>query len=82
MTRNRSGLPVFLVAAIPVAAVRIGVGFIRFQARRKRGVRSFRATLIQNGMPRDRASILAQSYHDAGSLRRILRGPELPSDRA
>ena len=76
MARDRDVLPVFLVAAIPVAAIRLGVGFLRFQARRKRGVQRFRATLVQSGMPRDQAARLAQSYHDAGSLRRVLRAAE------
>ena len=73
MARDRDVLPVFLVAAIPVAAIRLGVGLLRFQARRKRGVQSFRATLVQSGMTRDQAARLAQSYHDAGSLRKVLR---------
>ncbi len=73
MARDRSGLPVVLIAAIPIAAVRLGVGFLRFQARRKRGVQRFRATLVQSGMPRDQAARLAQSYHDAGSLGKVLR---------
>ena len=73
MAPDRDVLPVFLVAAIPVAAIRLGVGFLRFQSRRKRGVQSFRATLVQSGMPRNQAARLAQSYHDAGSLRKVLR---------
>jgi hypothetical protein len=73
MARDSQGLPVILVAAIPVVAVRLGVGFLRFQARRKRGVRRFRATLVRSGMPREQAARLAQSYHDAGSLRKMIR---------
>lgn len=73
MARNGPGLPVVLIAVIPVVAVRLGVGFLRFQARRKRGVNSFRETLVRNGMPREQASRLAQSYHDAGSIRNVLR---------
>jgi hypothetical protein len=73
MSRKRAGLPVILIAALPVVAVRLGVGFLRFQARRKRGVQGFRATLVRNGMPREQAARLAQNYHDAGSLRKVLR---------
>ncbi|HWM51745.1 MAG TPA: hypothetical protein VNP71_01065 [Thermoplasmata archaeon] len=73
MARDRDSLPVVLVAAIPVVAIRLSVGFLRFQARRKRGVQSFRATLMQSGMPQEQAARLAQSYHDAGSLRKVLR---------
>ncbi len=73
MARERDVLPVFLVATIPVAAIRLGMGFLRFQARRKRGVQSFRATLVRSGMPPEQAARLAQSYHDAGSLRKVLR---------
>jgi len=73
MARDRSGLPVVLIAAIPIAAVRLGVGFLRFQARRKRGVQGFRDALVRNGMPREQAARLAQSYHDAGSIRKMLR---------
>ncbi|HEX9567903.1 MAG TPA: hypothetical protein VGA48_09970 [Thermoplasmata archaeon] len=73
MARDRDSLPVVLVAAIPVVAIRLSVGFLRFQARRKRGVQRFRATLMQSGMPREQAARLAQSYHDAGSLRKVLR---------
>ena len=73
MARDRDSLPVVLVAAIPVVAIRLSVGLLRFQARRKRGVQRFRETLMQSGMPREQAARLAQSYHDAGSLRKVLR---------
>jgi len=73
MAHERQGLPVVFMAAIPVAAVRLGVEFLRFQARRKRGVQRFRETLVRNGMPREQATRLAQNYHDAGSLRHVLR---------
>ena len=73
MARDRDSLPVVLVAAIPVVAIRLSMGFLRFQARRKRGVQRFRETLMQSGMPREQAARLAQSYHDAGSLRKVLR---------
>lgn len=73
MARNGRGWPVVLVAGIPVVVVRLGVEFLRFQARRKRGVQQFRATLVRNGMPRKDATRLAQSYYESVSLRKMLR---------
>ncbi len=73
MARDRDGLPVVVMAAVPLFAVQFGVEFLRFQSRRKRGVRRFRRALVQSGMPRDQAARLAQTYHEAGSFRQILR---------
>ena len=66
-------LPVVLMATLPVLSIRVGVTFLRLQARRKRGVRRFRHTLEAGGMPRREADLLAQAYHEAGSLRNMLR---------
>ena len=74
MARNQDGLPVIVMSTIPVLAVQFSVEFLRFQSRRKRGVRAFRKTLVRNGMPREQAARLAQSFHEAGSFRKILRG--------
>jgi len=74
MARNRDGLPVVLMAAVPIFTVQFGMGFLRFQSRRKRGVRAFRKALVRSGMPREQAARLAQAYHEAGSIRTILRG--------
>lgn len=74
MAAERSGLPVLIAAAVPLFAVQVGWGSLRFLSRRKRGVRAFRQTLVQNGMPRDQAARLAQAYHEAGSFRKILLG--------
>lgn len=74
MARDRDGLPVVVMAAVPLLAMQIGVGFVRFQARRKRGVRRFRRELIRAGLPREQAARLTQAYHDAGSVRQLLRG--------
>jgi hypothetical protein len=73
MVRDGPGLPVVLIAAIPIVAVRLGMGFLRYQARRKQGVQSFRETLVRSGMPREQADRLAQSYHEAGSPTNVLR---------
>ena len=78
MARDHPGLPIILIAGIPIVAVRLGVGFLRFQARRKRGVQRFRETLVRSGMPREQAERLAQNYHDAGSLRKVLRAAGAP----
>jgi len=66
-------LPVVLLGSLPGLAARFGWGFLRFQARRKRGVRAFRRALLRSGMPRDRVEPLAQAYHDIGSVRILLR---------
>ena len=74
MAHSGDRLPVVLMTTVPVLAITIGMGFLRFQARRKGGVRIFRRALERSGMPRDQAARLAQAYHDAGSLRKMLRG--------
>ena len=74
MVRDQDSLPVMLMATVPLLAVQFSVEFLRFQSRRKRGVRAFRKTLVRNGMPREQAARLAQSFHEAGSFRKILRG--------
>lgn len=74
MVEDQDRLPVVLMATLPVLGVRVAVGFLRFQSRRKRGVRRFRRVLIDSGMPPFQAAVLAQAYHEAGSFRGILRG--------
>ena len=66
-------LPVVLLGTLPGLAARFGWGFLRYQARRKRGVRAFRRALVRSGMPRDRVEPLAQAYHDIGSVRSLFR---------
>jgi hypothetical protein len=73
MARDGPGVAVILIAGIPVVAIRLGMGFLRYQARRRQGVQRFRETLIRGGMPREQAARLAQSYHEAGSLTKVLR---------
>jgi hypothetical protein len=73
MAERGDRLPVVLMATVPVLTLRVGVGFVRFQAGRKRGVRQFRKALVQGGLSKDQADRLAQVYHDAGSIRKILR---------
>ncbi len=74
MARERGGVPVVIAAAVPLLVLQVGVGSLRFLVHRKRGVRRFRKTLIRGGLSKDQAAHLAQNYHDAGSLRLILRG--------
>lgn len=74
MAQDRDCLPVVLMATVPVLSVRVAVGFLRFQSRRKKGVREFRRVLIEGGIAPSQAARLAQTYHEAGSLREILRG--------
>lgn len=73
MAPDREGLPVVVMAAVPLVAVQLGFEFLRFQSRRKRGVRSFRRTLVRGGMSKEQAARLAQTYHEAGSLRELVR---------
>jgi hypothetical protein len=73
MARDGPGVAVILIAGIPVVAIRLGMGFLRYQARRRQGVQRFRETLVRGGMPREQAARLAQSYHEAGSLTKVLR---------
>ena len=74
MAQTRDGLPVVFAAAVPILAMQVGVGFLRLQVRRKRGVRRFRRELLRAGMPKEQVARLAQAYHDAGSVRHLLRG--------
>ena len=73
MSDRGDRLPVVFLEVLPVLAARSGWDFLRYQARRKRGVRAFRNTLLRSGMPRDRVEVLARTYHDVGSVRRLLR---------
>jgi hypothetical protein len=73
-TRSEVGGVLLAVAAgVPVLVFRFGAGYLRFLGRRRRGVRTFRDALLAGGMPPTMASRLAEAYHEAGSLPRILR---------
>ena len=73
MSDRGDRLPVVLLEVLPVLAARFGWDFLRYQARRKRGVRAFRRALLRSGMSRDRVEVLTRAYHDVGSVRRLLR---------
>jgi len=72
MSDQEDRLPVILLENLPGLAARFGWVFLRYQARRKRGVRAFRKELLRSGMPRDRVEPLAQAYHEIGSVRGLL----------
>ncbi len=71
-------LPLVLAATVPVIAIGLGTGFLRFLGRRRRGVRAFRTALVRGGMPREMADELAARYHEMGSLRRIIGNAGIP----
>ncbi|HEX9340773.1 MAG TPA: hypothetical protein VF992_06340 [Thermoplasmata archaeon] len=74
MSDTGDRFPVVLMATLPRLAMNLGLTFLRFQSHRKRGVRRFRDALEAGGMPHREAALLARSYHEAGSLREMLRG--------
>lgn len=78
MARDRDGLPLVVMAAIPLLALEIGFGFVRFQMQRRQGVQRFRRELLGAGMTKGQAARLARAYHEAGSVRRILHGTRFP----
>lgn len=79
MTRTSDlTLPVALAAAVPILVMRLGVGFLRMKAKRRRGVRRFRRALMRGGMSRQAASRLSEQYASYGRLRTYLpRGMRL-----
>lgn len=75
MTNEKSDLTVPLAVASEVPRLlRLGVLFLRMKAKRRRGVRAFRRTLISGGMDRMLADRLAEEYASYGRLRSYLRG--------
>jgi hypothetical protein len=78
MSTEGDRLPLVLATRVPIIAVALGTGFLRFLGKRRRGVRAFHRALVRGGMPRDQAAQLAAQYHELGSLRRILGGAGIP----
>lgn len=62
-----------LTASVPVLALRLGATYLRFLARRRRGVRTFERALRSGGMPKEDAAKLAETYMSAGSLRGLIQ---------
>lgn len=84
MTTERD-LPIEIAARMPGFLLRLGVGFFRMQRQRKSGVRAFRTTLLESGVPVALANRLADAYHQAGSPRSLIGsfGPKSrPDDRS
>ncbi len=65
-------MPVALAATVPVLVLRIGIGFLRMKAKRRRGVRAFRRALVRGGMSPEAARHLAEEYESFGRLRTYL----------
>ena len=70
-------LPVALAAAVPFLLVRLGLVFFRMKAKRRRGVRAFRRSLVRSGMDSGLADRLAAEYESYGRLRSYLPGSKL-----
>ncbi len=73
MSETRKGPAVVLLAVVPIVLLRLGVGLLRFESRRRRGVRRFRRALVAGGLNPAQATRLARMYHEAGSIRHVLR---------
>lgn len=69
---DRREIPLAVAAAVPGILLGLSGSYLRFLARRKSGVRAFKRALREAGVPSERVAPLAQAYHDAGSLRKIL----------
>ncbi|GEM_PF-3269600 len=74
-------LPLVFAVQVPALALRMGMGFLRFLEKRRSGVSAFRTTLLAGGVHPELADRLARSYHDAGSIARILRGARVAGHR-
>ncbi len=74
-------LPLVLAATVPILLLRFGAEYLRFLGRRRLGVLAFERTLLEGGMPPERAGQLAQTYHEMGSLVNLLRGARLGRSR-
>lgn len=73
MRRTEPSLPLALAARIPGILLQMGVGILRMQNRRKRGVKAFRHALLRSGVPQELTGRLADAYYRAGSPRQIMR---------
>ena len=75
MTQSDGGSVALLLASrVPLLVLRFGTGYLRYLGRRRRGVHTFHETLLAGGMPPDRASQLADAFHEVGSLPNLIRG--------
>ena len=67
------GVPLAFAVYVPTLALRMTAGFFRFLGTRRTAVKTFRDALLAGGMRRELADRLARSYHDAGSVAKIVR---------
>ncbi len=74
-------LPLVLAATVPVLVLRLGAEYLRFLGKRRSGVRAFHGALVAGGMSPTLADRLAATYHEAGSIPRILREAGIPGLR-
>ena len=75
MTRSDAGgVALLLASRVPLLVLRFGTGYLRFLGRRRRGVDTFHRTLLEGGMPPERATQLADAFHEVGSLPNLIRG--------
>ena len=74
-------LPLVFAVQAPALALRMGMGFLRFLEKRRAGVSAFRTALVAGGIAPELAERLARSYHDAGSIARILRNAGVAGGR-
>ena len=52
--------------------VKFGLAFLRYEMRRKRGVRVFKKELRAQNMGREHVDLLTKSYQSAGSVRSLV----------
>ena len=65
--------PVLDVAVhVPVMLVRFSLAFLRYEMRRKRGVRTFKKELRAQNIGREHVNLLTKSYQSAGSVRSLI----------
>lgn len=57
---------------VPVLLVKFGLTFLRYEMRRKRGVRAFKKELRAQNMGREHVNLLTKSYQSAGSVRNLI----------
>ena len=57
---------------VPVLLVRFSLAFLRYEMRRKRGVRAFKKELRAQNMGREHVNLLTKSYQSAGSVRNLI----------
>jgi hypothetical protein len=74
MANPRGDRALVLAAGVSLIALRLVGTYLRFLVHRRRGVATFRETLLGGGIPREQANALIRVYEEASSIRRIVRG--------